>query len=217
MELMGWLASLPADNSVALECGAGKGELAQYFTRKFQTAGALDVKPYSSPNLCNPCFVESSADDLPFENNSIDLITSMQSLHHFDVQKHICEAERVLRKGGIFAALCWGHIQLPNWVEVAYREFFAAIAPYWECERPWVLSGYEGLVFKGEALNLPATMMTRHVSMGELELEFVRWGATQKAVAHGTDLPDPMLDNLGFEAPQLIEISWPVLGKIFRV
>jgi len=99
-----------ADKDV-LEIGSGRGGnlayLAQYLGAK-STVG-VDLahravtfcqRVHTHPNMS---FVQSSADDLPFENSSFDIAVNLESSHSYpDLAKFFSETSRVLRPGGIF-------------------------------------------------------------------------------------------------------------------
>lgn len=90
----------------------------QEFLRKFKKMKNLD---YISADLYSP-IVDVKADilDLPFEDESFDIIFCNHVLEHIeDDQKAMSEIFRVMRKGG------WGIIQVPmkNTLEKTYEDF----------------------------------------------------------------------------------------------
>lgn len=54
---------------------------------------------YSSPPICRVC----PAEELPFEDGSVDLLASFTAAHWFDIGKFMNEVKRVLRPGGCVA------------------------------------------------------------------------------------------------------------------
>lgn len=90
----------------------------QEFLRKFKKMKNLD---YISADLFSP-IVDVKADilDLPFENESFDVIICNHVLEHIeDDRKAMSELFRVLKKGG------WGILQVPmkNSLEKTYEDF----------------------------------------------------------------------------------------------
>ena len=90
----------------------------QEFLRKFKKMKNLD---YTSADLFSP-IVDVKADilDLPFENESFDIIFCNHVLEHIeDDRKAMRELHRVMRKGG------WGIFQVPmkNSLEKTYEDF----------------------------------------------------------------------------------------------
>ncbi|XP_066542718.1 putative methyltransferase DDB_G0268948 [Hoplias malabaricus] len=95
--------------AVDVGCGSGQGTvlLAQHFSRVVGT----DISPAqleqalqhsTAPNIS---YRECPAEDLPFENGSVDLVTAMSSFHWFDHPQFLQEADRVLKPGGCLAIL----------------------------------------------------------------------------------------------------------------
>ncbi len=90
----------------------------QEFLRKFKKMKNLD---YISADLFSP-IVDVKADilDLPFENESFDIIFCNHVLEHIeDDRKAMSELLRVMKKGG------WGIVQVPmkNSLEKTYEDF----------------------------------------------------------------------------------------------
>ncbi|MEC5156466.1 class I SAM-dependent methyltransferase [Chryseobacterium sp. MP_3.2] len=90
----------------------------QEFLRKFKKMKNLD---YTSADLYSP-IVDVKADilDLPFENESFDVVFCNHVLEHIeDDQKAMSELYRVMKKGG------WGIFQVPmkNSLEKSYEDF----------------------------------------------------------------------------------------------
>lgn len=90
----------------------------QEFLRKFKKMKNLD---YISADLYSP-IVDVKADilDLPFENESYDIVFCNHVLEHIeDDQKAMSELYRVMKKGG------WGILQVPmkNSLEKTYEDF----------------------------------------------------------------------------------------------
>jgi SAM-dependent methyltransferase len=208
-----WLASLPPRRDVSVECGAGQGEVTAFLGGTFVRAIATDAAPPRAGSPHGVPIVAAPAERLPFADASADLVVSVQALHHFDVPAHLQEARRILRPGGVFAALCWGEIVLPPALRPRYRPAFAALAPFWEEERDWVLSGYRDLGFDGQPIALPAAALRRRAGIDGLNAEIGRWSAARAARQAGVTIPLPKA--AGQAAP--FDLSWPLIGRVFRV
>jgi SAM-dependent methyltransferase len=213
-ELLGWIAKRPERTEACIECGAGLGELAAFFRATFRSVTATDIAPLAIKSPYGVKIVKAAAEHLPAPDSSVDLLISMQALHHFDRAAHLDEAARVLRPGGLFVALCWGEIVLPAPILRAWQPTFSALAQHWEDSRAWVLSGYANLAFPGTPLALPAARMTRQMTTTGLKAEIQRWSAFRRALAAGVKIPEPSLP--GIEDPQAFPVHWPVLGKAFQ-
>lgn len=97
--LLRWLAGLCPSRQVAIECGAGFGEVTAYLRSHFAEAVATDIAP-PSPSPYGVDVVCAPAERIGRATGSVDLVVSMQALHHFDVAAHLAESRRVLRPGG---------------------------------------------------------------------------------------------------------------------
>lgn len=94
-----------------LEVGSGRGGGAHYLSRYYNPKSytALDISKsiikfcnlyYNEPGLS---FVQGSATNLPFENDSFDVVVNVESARCYsDVQKFFNETYRVLRNNGTF-------------------------------------------------------------------------------------------------------------------
>ena len=97
-----------------LEVGSGRGGGASWVARSLAPRSLVGVDFSSKAvNLCsqwyvnqdNLSFVEGNAEDLPFDDESFDLVYNVESSHCYgDMGAFIEQVHRVLRKGGTF---CW--------------------------------------------------------------------------------------------------------------
>lgn len=95
--------------SNCLEVGAGRGSLSSYFADNGIDCTLLDTSKsilgtaerIFKNNGHKAEFVEGNALDLPFEDNSFDVVTSIGLFEHFeDIKTPLTEQFRVLRPGG---------------------------------------------------------------------------------------------------------------------
>ena len=215
-ELLSWISGLSDRNTLCVDCGAGSTGTANYLAKTFDLSVALDVNPVLGPCAKNVEKHTGSANSLLFDTDSVDLLISVQAFHHFDRERHVSEALRVLRPGGIFAALCWGEMQIPDAVRSAYASVFDAIAPYWEPERASVLAGYPDLLLPGQRIELALAHRSHRVSLDQFEEIIASWSGLQSALRAGVDLPEPKEDDLE-KLDTSFEVRWPLIGKVFLV
>lgn len=95
-----------SENASILDVGCGKGFMLFDFQRqypKFKLAG-LDISEYCFENCISsikPFFKIGSCEELPFEDNSFDLVISIATIHNLDivgVKKSLKEIIRVTKK-----------------------------------------------------------------------------------------------------------------------
>jgi ubiquinone/menaquinone biosynthesis C-methylase UbiE len=99
------------DRTDFLEIGSGTGEVSKYIAKNYiGSVIATDIDPEQiaiarrgCANIANLTFQEIDAVDLPFDNESFDVVLSFGVLHHVDKWKTALEeVKRVLRPGGYF-------------------------------------------------------------------------------------------------------------------
>ncbi len=94
-----------------LEVGCGRGNISSYFADNGSDCTLLDTsasvleiaKEIYASNDHKAAFIEANALDMPFGDNSFDVVVSIGLLEHFeDIKTPILEQIRVLRPGGTF-------------------------------------------------------------------------------------------------------------------
>ena len=214
-EFLQWLAALPFRRDLCVECGAGTAELSAHLKPIFNRVIATDAAPVCAERCYLPV-QQAKAEDLSISNSRVDLLFSLQAAHHFDLRKHAEEAQRVLRPGGIFAIFAWGEVELPHRVKHAYAPIFETISPFWEVERDWVISGYQGFTFPGLCIDLPRFHLTKWLTPEGLETEMASWSAVQSALAGDIEFPEPRLVSSGLDEASVFPCRWPIVGQVFR-
>lgn len=92
-----------------LDIGCGTGFLIDILSKEKEAKfTGLDLSPEmikqaQSKNIKNARFVEGRSDEIPFNDDTFDIITCSQSFHHYpDTDKAMKEALRVLKPGGLY-------------------------------------------------------------------------------------------------------------------
>ena len=92
-----------------LDIGCGTGYLIDMLSKEHNSKFVgLDLSPEmvkqaKNKNINNAEFIEGRSDEIPFENNTFDIVTCSQSFHHYpETDKPMQEAKRVLKEGGIY-------------------------------------------------------------------------------------------------------------------
>lgn len=98
------------ENKKILDLGCGLGEASVYFALQGAKVVAVDIAPrmlFCVKRLAKRYkivgkikMIESSAEKLPFKDDSFDLIFGGNVLHHVDIKKTSKEIKRVLKKNG---------------------------------------------------------------------------------------------------------------------
>ena len=92
-----------------LDIGCGTGYLIDMLSKEHDCRFVgLDLSPEmvkqaQNKNIKNAEFIEGRSDELPFENNTFDIVTCSQSFHHYpETDEPMQEAKRVLKEGGLY-------------------------------------------------------------------------------------------------------------------
>lgn len=94
-------------HSKALDVGCGTGRWSIYLASKFTEVYAMDPSKaiYAAANLTKDIdgihLIKASAENIPFEDNTFDLVISLGVLHHIpDTQKALTSVVKKVKKGG---------------------------------------------------------------------------------------------------------------------
>lgn len=95
-----------------LDLGAGTGKLTASLLRRGAAVTAVEPDPEMfavlRAELPRVTAVPGTAEDIPLADGSVDAVLVGQALHWFDMERALAEIGRVLRPGGVVAAL-WNH------------------------------------------------------------------------------------------------------------
>jgi SAM-dependent methyltransferase len=114
----------PGDTVV--DVGAGTGKL----TRLLVPSGArvVAVEPIAEMRalIVGAEAIDGTAEELPFEDESVDVITVAQAFHWFDLDRALPELARVLRPNG-FLVLVWNSRDLDDPLQREVEDLLAAL------------------------------------------------------------------------------------------
>ena len=95
------------EHSTVLDVGCGTGRWSVYLSSKFSNVYAMDPSKaiYAAANLTKDIsgihLIKASAENIPFEDNTFDLVISLGVLHHIpDTQKALTSVVKKVKKGG---------------------------------------------------------------------------------------------------------------------
>lgn len=96
-------------DSQILDLCCGSGQTTGFLLQSSNNVTGLDASPLSLKraryNVPDATYVEAFAEDMPFTDNSFDLVHTSAALHEMQpqqLQKIIAEVYRVLKPGGVF-------------------------------------------------------------------------------------------------------------------
>ncbi|KAK9412442.1 putative methyltransferase [Crotalus adamanteus] len=140
---------------VDVGCGSGQNTLllAKYFEKVVGTdvseAQIEEAKRAAHPP--NVSYFACPAEELPFEDNSVDLITAFTAVHWFDIPSFIKEMDRILKPSGCFI-LCsntlnmqWHYGDQSEKLTEIFNEFHTQLLPYAHEKIKFVLDDYKAI------------------------------------------------------------------------
>ncbi|KAI9481909.1 trans-aconitate methyltransferase 1 [Coemansia sp. RSA 989] len=134
-KLMNWIVSYHSGpQNTAVDVACGPGTFTVDLAAKFKLSIGLDPSPSmihsaqehaQAQNISNVEFKQGFGESLPFESDSVDLITVMQGAHWFKIDQFLDEALRVLRPGGTLAMVGYDYPEIADWPKAMNGRDFA--------------------------------------------------------------------------------------------
>ena len=111
-----------------LELGCGAGEASVYFAKHGAVVTASDLsggmleiaKRLAEIHNVDLTVVQCRSDEIPFADETFDVVYAANTLHHVDLEATLCEARRVLKTGGHFVS--WDPIAHNPFINI-YRHY----------------------------------------------------------------------------------------------
>lgn len=216
------LAALAPGRSRALDCGTGSGQAAVLLAAEFDEVVATDASAeqiaHAEPHA-RVVYRVAPAEDSGEPDASFDLVTVAQALHWLDHPRFFAEVRRILRPGGIFAAISYKLFEAVPEADAHIERFYRALDPYWPPERRHVEEGYSSIAFPGEPVAVDAPPMEAWWTADQALAYLDTWSATRRcAQATGVDPVDaiagPVRAAWG-EAPR--RVVWPLTLVVRRL
>jgi ubiquinone/menaquinone biosynthesis C-methylase UbiE len=191
-ELYVALAALTNQHILAWDCGTGNGQAATSLAIYYQQVVATDP----SAQQISHCMPDSRisyrverAEHSSLEDASVDLLTIANALHWFDHDAFYAEANRVLKRGGVIAAWCYGNPVVDAATDqIITRYHDEIVGAYWLPESRIVENEYRDLYFPFIGVAMPDFYCERDMSRGDLIGLLLTWSATQRFIdANGYD------------------------------
>lgn len=102
---------------LAADIGTGTGQVAVELSNKFKNIYGIDNSEEMINNAIqkdNIIYKLSNAEKLPFESNSVDMITVATAFHYFNHDEFLNETKRILKKSGTFAIFGYYFPEIKN-------------------------------------------------------------------------------------------------------
>lgn len=162
-ELLEYLASVCARRDDALDCGTGSGQAAVGLAEHFARVVGCDFSAEQIAHAIEHPRVEyrvCSAEALPFDEASFDLITAAQGAHWFDLPAFYEGVRRVARPGAVLAIFGYGYCRVSPPVDAILRRcLLEDIEPYWAEGNRVVRDAYQTIDFPFDEIGAPRFML----------------------------------------------------------
>lgn len=216
--LFKYLASLCTAHDLVWDCATGNGQAALSLADYFENVTASDAseKQIQAATLHPKIEYQiAPAENIPFADASVDLITVAQAIHWFEREKFYAEARRVLKPEGVLAVWVYGLHHITPEVDKVVRKYYDdVVGPFWPPERRLVEEKLTTIAFPFQKITPPHFFMSASWD-AEAALNYFRtWSATQKyRDANGKD-PIAQIETafrLAWGHPQKKrEVKWPL-------
>ncbi|MCY7295043.1 class I SAM-dependent methyltransferase [Alteromonas sp. a30] len=223
-ELIKQLSSLVNKPSTALDIGCGTGQLTALLADHFETVIGVDssenqlVNAEFKPNIT---YTLGSAENIPTESNSADLIVAAQAAHWFDLSAFYEEVRRVAKPSAIIALIGYGLPTLTGIPNAMFQKaYWLDLRQYWPPERQLIELGYSTLDFPFHTIEMDELTNEKRVTLDELIGYIGTWSATKRKLeedAHYlTRLHEALRAVWGNEEKQRA-LQWPIFAKVAKV
>jgi SAM-dependent methyltransferase len=181
------LAAFAPGRALAWDVGSGTGQAALGLARQFERVHASEpsaaLRAEACPHERIACHVEP-AEHSSLPDRSVDLALAAQSLHWFDLDLFYAEAARVLKPGGVLAAIGYDWMYVAPEVDSAInRELMPLLAPFWATQNRILWDGYRSIPFPGEEIRIGAHAIYLEWSAAEALAYIGNWSAVRAAGA----------------------------------
>lgn len=103
--------------NLTVDVGTGTGQVAVELSNKFEKVYGIDYLEEMINNAIqkdNIIYKIGSAENLPFKNNSVDMITVATAFHYFDHDVFFNESKRILKENGTLAIFGYYFPEIKN-------------------------------------------------------------------------------------------------------
>ena len=200
VQLFQYILEFVPGRKMAWDCATGNGQAASILADYFEKVVATDISAQQLNNAIqksNVSYLESAAEQTPFNDNSFDLITVAQAYHWLNWNEFYHEATRVGKPNAVIAIWTYNLIKteekaINEIVEYLYRDI---TGPYWDPARKYVEEEYKTIPFEFSPLpskpfNIQVTY-TREALLGYL----FTWSGVQNYIKHTGQSPLSLINE----------------------
>lgn len=218
------LAELAPARNAAWDAGTGNGQAALFLAEHFARVEASDASAAQIAAATPHARVHyrvAPAEASGLADASIDLAMSAQALHWFDHARYFAEVRRVVRPGGIVAALTYMHCEVDPALDAVLARYIDRVRADWPPERRFVDAGYANIAFPFAPIPLPPIDVTADLDFAAYYGYLATWSAAQRYLRR-TGVDPRLALEADFAAvwgdpTRVRPVRWPLAGHIGRV
>ncbi len=223
-----WLATLAPTRKLAWDAGTGNGQAAALLAEHFAHVEASDASATQIAAATPHARVHyrvAPAEASGLADASVDLATSAQALHWFDHARYFAEVRRVVRPGGVVAALTYLHCEVDAALDGVLAAYIDHVRADWAPERRFVDAGYANIPFPFEAIPDTAARPPMEI-VADLDLAgYLGYLGTWSAAQHylrrtGVDPRRALAADFATawgDPTHRRRVRWPLAGHVGRV
>jgi SAM-dependent methyltransferase len=222
--LFTYLASIAPTGNLVWDCGTGNGQAAVKLATHFHAVTATDPSEkqlLSAEKNSRVTYKQASAEEAPFQDKTVDLITAAQAFHWFKHEQFFREVKRVLKPQGVLAIWSYNLCEITPTVDEIVRKFYGeTLGPYWEKERRLVEEGYRNCIFPMTELTAPRFEMKAEWSFEHFIGYLSTWSSVQTYIKKNGENPVEKVAPALKEAwgnEKTLSITWELSTRIGRV
>ncbi len=158
-ELADWLASIAPSPGLALDVGAGSGQLSVLLAEHFDRVVATEPSAEQIESAVRHHRIDyriAPAEKSDLADASVDLLTAAQAAHWFDLPAFFGEARRVLATEGAIVLISYAGMEHNSSIEPLIDAFrLETLKLYWPAERQLVENRYRDIHLPFETIAAP--------------------------------------------------------------
>ncbi len=163
--------------------GQAAAQLAAHFAHVYASDPSVEQIGAAKPTA-RVTFAVEAAEQCSLADGSVDLVLAAQSLHWFNQPLFAGEVRRVLKPGGVLAAIGYSWFRVdPDVDRVIDDAFLQPLKRLWAEQNRLLWEDYRGIDLPGTELVIPDAAIERLWTCDELLAYLRTWSATQKWLA----------------------------------
>jgi SAM-dependent methyltransferase len=215
------LADRAPQTRVALDVGAGSGQLSVLLAERFDRVIATDASASQVEHATPHPRVDyriAKAEASGLEQASVDLVVAAQAAHWFDLDAFYTEVRRVARPDAVVALVSYALLAISPEIDSVLAAFhYGDLDGYWPPERKLVDEGYRTIAFPFEEIALPSVTMTARWDLDALLGYVHTWSGLAALAKTGPDgvsrierFEGALAEAWGSDRTLVRDVSWPL-------